>query len=488
MKRVIWIKTAVVLALAMAVGTLIAEGAGGIGDRSRQQQPGHTLPGTITQPVPFPELHSVVLWLPQINLGGPQPAQTPNAVPGGTEARGMVFLTRPAVGDAVITLASANPGLLHVQATVTVASGQQTVQFRYDPLPVATPTAVTVSASYRGQTKTASVTILPPQVQTLTLDPAQLEGGQPSRGTVTLSGRGPSGTPLKVGLASNSPAAQVPAEVTLSGNQQAQFSIATKGVSPQTPILISASLAGSARQASLTVTPASLRLFGWYQMQASQPVWFESIDCHPQGQSGNHVYGGKIPLVARLSGPAPYNADAVVLLTSSHPSLLPVPATLAIGANAAQAATELTCPSPSATTRVEITAAYLGVTKKYSVTVKPLLLPDLTVSAILYDAGNNVITRPTNPQPFRFCGKVAQSSPPGTVSQTKLRMAYKHSRGFGAEAVHSIDVWSSTPQACRMIEGLEIGEYVDFTMMVDPANATPESNEANNTQQFRVTR
>jgi hypothetical protein len=188
-------------------------------------------------------------------------------------------------------------------------------------------------------------------------------------------------------------------------------------------------------------------------------------------------------------GPTPSSASAVVQITSSNPGLLPVPSTLTIAPNKTQAESEVRCPSPRAQTTVEITGTYLGVAKKYSVTVKPLLLPDLTISTVLYDSAGNVITRPTNPQPFRFCGKVAQSSPPGTVSQTRLRLAYQHSRGFGSPTEHLIDMYSTSgTERCRMIEGLEIGEYVDIMVTADPANATPETNEANNAQQFRVTR
>lgn len=68
-----------------------------------------------------------MLWLPQIKLNGSQPAQQPNAVPGGTEARGVVILTGPAIGNAVVTLTSGNTALLHLPASVTVPSGQSSV-------------------------------------------------------------------------------------------------------------------------------------------------------------------------------------------------------------------------------------------------------------------------------------------------------------------------------------------------------------------------
>jgi len=146
---------------------------------------------------------------------------------------------------------------------------------------------------------------------------------------------------------------------------------------------------------------------------------------------------------------------------------------------------QVTCPSPTAESIVTITGSYLGATKTYQVTVKPSTTPDLTVSGVLYDAANNVVTRPANPLPFRLCAAVAQG-PGGTVTSTKVRYAYQHSRGFSQQVEMAVN--TQPLQACRMIEGLEIGEYVDVTLTVDPANTTAESNEKNNIHKFRVTR
>jgi hypothetical protein len=69
---------------------------------------------------------------------------------------------------------------------------------------------------------------------------------------------------------------------------------------------------------------------------------------------------------------------------------------------------------------------------------------------------------------------------------TKVLYAYQHSRGFSQQV--EMPVYWPDALVCRMIEGLEIGEYVDVTLTVDPANTTVESNESNNIHTSRVTR
>lgn len=132
-----------------------------------------------------PDLVSLILYFPPINLGGGPPP--PPGPQGGREAEGAVILSGNApAGGAVITLSSGNTALLHVPATVTVPAGANFVKFRYDPLPVAEPTTATASAVYSGQTRTASVLILPPPLVALTLDSLQLQGGNKTNGLVKL--------------------------------------------------------------------------------------------------------------------------------------------------------------------------------------------------------------------------------------------------------------------------------------------------------------
>ena len=432
-----------------------------------------------------PDLVALILYLPPINLGGGPPP--PPGPQGGREAEGTVVLSGNALsGGAVITLSSGNTALLHVPATVTVPAGANSVKFRYDPLPVTESTTATASAVYGGQTKTASVLILPPRLEALTLDSPQLTAGQGMGGLVKLNLVGPADKDIRVALSSNHPAVLVPAEVLLRGVQQQTFPVTTKGVAQQAQVAIAGSFAGNRREATLTLLPGRLRTVGYYQTYSGSPQWYGDMTCYQAGQPGGFVYKGDFPLAVRLTGPAPFDGNAVVQMKSSNPLLLPVPATLTIPANASQTETSLACPNTNSLSTVEITGSYLGETRIYTVKVTPLLLPDFGVTAVFKDAAGNVIQRPTNPQPFAVCATVVTYATYG-VNGTKLRLAYQHSRGFSQQLVYTVDFSQPTTKVvCRTIEGLEIGEYVDITLTVDPA--TGELNLSNNTLTLRVTR
>jgi hypothetical protein len=430
-------------------------------------------------------LVSVILYFPPINLGGGPPP--PPGPQGGREAEGAVILSRNApAGGAVITMSSGNTALLHVPATVTVPAGASSVKFRYDPLPVAEPTTVTVTGVYSGQTRTASVLILPPALVSLTFDSLQLTGGHRMFGSLQLDGVGPSDKDIRVALSNNHPAVQVPAELLLRGLQGKSFQVTTIAVSRTAAAIVVASFAGRTREAAVTVVPASLESF----FGAKEGSTFAgSFDCSPPYQisSANISYTGRFSLAAKLTGPAPPGGDAVIRITSSNPQLFPVPATLSIVPNGIQAyAWNLTCPSPAAESIVNIDGTYRGVTRTVIVRVKPSPVPnvvDFTVSAVLYDGvSSNVVTRPTNNQPFRLCAVVTRV-PASNFPLTRVLYAYQHSRGFNKQLELQVQ-----HEACMVIEGLEIGEYVDVTLTVDPAYTTTESNESNNILKLRIAR
>ena len=88
---------------------------------------------------------------------------------------------------------------------------------------------------------------------------------------------------------------------------------------------------------------------------------------------------------------------------------------------------------------------------------------------ILHDASGNVVTQTTNPQPFKLCAVVQADQ--ATATTTRVLYAYQHSRGFTRQLNQEVRM-QQNPQFCGMIEGLEIGDYVDVTLTVDPANDT----------------
>jgi hypothetical protein len=91
-------------------------------------------------------------------------------------------------------------------------------------------------------------------VASLSLNPATVTGGNSSTGTVTLTAVAQAST--TVAIASNNAAAIVPASVIVpAGSQSRSFSISTAQVPATTSAIITASLNGTSRSATLTINP-----------------------------------------------------------------------------------------------------------------------------------------------------------------------------------------------------------------------------------------
>ena len=88
----------------------------------------------------------------------------------------------------------------------------------------------------------------------VSLDPASVPGGNPSTGTVTLSGPAPVGGTV-VTLSSSDPAAQVQASVTVTaGETTGTFPVTTSPVGTDTQVTISGTYDSATQGATLTVT------------------------------------------------------------------------------------------------------------------------------------------------------------------------------------------------------------------------------------------
>jgi hypothetical protein len=209
---------------------------------------GATRSATLTvtpAPPPAPTLSSLTL--------------SPTSVTGGNSSTGTVTLSGPApTGGAQVTLSSSNTTVARVPSSVTVAAGATSASFTVSTSAVAVSTTVSISASYAGATRSASLTVTPappppPTISSLTLNPANVFGGQSSTGTVTLTGPAPAGG-AQVLLSSSDGAASVPSSVIVpAGATSATFTVNTSFVLISTSATISASYNGTTRTATLGV-------------------------------------------------------------------------------------------------------------------------------------------------------------------------------------------------------------------------------------------
>jgi hypothetical protein len=186
-------------------------------------------------------------------------ALNPTSVVGGNSSTGTVTLSGAApAGGATVALSSSNTTVAQVPSTVAVAAGATSATFTVSTSAVAASTAVTISGTYSGATRSASLTVTPappppPTVSSLTLNPANVFGGQSSTGTVTLTGPAPAGG-AQVLLSSSNSAARVPSSVIVpAGATSATFTVNTSFVLISTSATISASYNGTARTATLGI-------------------------------------------------------------------------------------------------------------------------------------------------------------------------------------------------------------------------------------------
>jgi hypothetical protein len=181
----------------------------------------------------------------------------PTSVTGGSGATGTVTLSGPAPAGGAQVALSDNNAAASVPASVTVPAGATSASFSIGTSAVADNTAVTISASYGGATRSATLTVLHAVLSSLSLSPTSVVGGlQSSTGTVRLNGPAPAGG-AQVALSSSSGAASVPSSVTIpAGATSATFTVNTAVVVMATNVTITASYKGTTRSANLRVTNA----------------------------------------------------------------------------------------------------------------------------------------------------------------------------------------------------------------------------------------
>jgi hypothetical protein len=195
----------------------------------------------------------------------------------------------------------------------------------------------------------------PTALTSLDVNPATVAGGDASSGTVVVSVSAPDTT--VVSLSSSNPSvASVPATVTVpTGGFTGTFTIATAPVASTTSVVITATLNGSSRSSTLTVTGG--------QAPSSS---LQNLALSPSSVTGGN--GSQGALV--LSGAAP-PTGAAVTLTSSNPAVAAVPGSVTVSSGGTSTVFDIATSAVSTSTPVTITASYGGSTRTATLTVTP---------------------------------------------------------------------------------------------------------------------
>ncbi len=258
----------------------------------------------------------------------------------------------PASG-ATLALASSNPAVLPVPATLAVPGTSGLVSFQTVAGQVTAPTPVTLTATLNGVSTSSQVTVLPPSLQSLTLPAPDVSGGSPAGAILMLHGTAPAGGAV-VTLASSSPAARPPATVTVpAGSASASLGIPTSDVTVSTPVVVTASWKGGSVQASFTVRPAPAPT-----ALTLTPTTF--------------VGGGPGSVDGLVTVASAATFDQTLRVSSDNPTVLPfLSSVVVIPAGTTRGAIQILPAAVSTTTVVTLSVTGAGVTRSAALTVTP---------------------------------------------------------------------------------------------------------------------
>ena len=290
--------------------------------------------------------------------GNPQPVEY-----SGAERRVDVQLTAgvPA-GGATVALSSSHPALAPLPATFTMPGTHAWAQLPIRFGQVTVPTLITLTATLNGVSASSQFTLRPPALNNETLQPeVRATGGATMAGWVDLEGGGLAGPKgFEVRLSTNSPAASVPATVTIpAGVSGTGFSIQTSPVLTTTVVTITATDGTVTAQWPITLTPAPA------------PT---SLLVRPMSTTS-----GSQGVVTTATG---LGQDQLVQVTSSNPSVAAVPSTATVSAGSGVGFFDIATAPVTAPTAVTISVSGGGVTLSHPLTVYPSLptLTGMTVS------------------------------------------------------------------------------------------------------------
>jgi hypothetical protein len=279
-------------------------------------------------------------------------ARSPASVVGGASSTGTVTLNGPAPSSgALVRLQSSNVSAAQLPNSLTIAAGTKSASFTITTAPVATNTALTITAIY-GLTRTTTLTVNAATLSSMSRSPGTVVGGASSTGTITLNGGAPAGGAVIKLQSSNASAAQVPATITVAaGNTNASFSITTTSVATNTSVTMSVTLTGvygSTRTTAINISVASLT----------------SLALNPSTVTGGSASNGTLT----LNGAAP-PAGALVLLTSSRTSAAQVPPSATVPAGSRSTTFTVTTGAVHGTSSI-ISGTYRSTTRSATLTIQ----------------------------------------------------------------------------------------------------------------------
>jgi hypothetical protein len=212
-------------------------------------------------------------WLVQ-NAGLANVAILPGVVVGGTPAHVSITLTgpAPAQGTTIQIFVDGDPtGTIKVPDSVRVPPGGRDAAFDVVTQPVATAVTasirVVMTTAGRSESRAVNLTVQPPVVDQLTLNPTALDSGSLAQATLTLTGPAPAGgLPLRMATSDPNAAAfpDIPTGTVVvpAGQGTLQVRVSTNPAVGNMTVTISATPTAPGRPAQASLTIRRLTLSG----------------------------------------------------------------------------------------------------------------------------------------------------------------------------------------------------------------------------------
>ena len=257
-------------------------------------------------------------------------------------------------GGSSVTLSSSSAAF-PAPASIVVPAGQSSASVNVISSGVSASTAVTVTAKYNGGTKTASLTLTPavlPSLTSIAISQAAANGNGAEILTVTLSAAAPTGGST-VMLSSSNRALTVPAGIVVpAGAKSVSGIVEAAAVTASTTVTLTATYNGGSKTATVTLVPVVVPTLA-------------TLSASPAS-----VKGGTIAtLSVALSGPAPAGGSVISLTSSS--AALPLPASVLMPAGAASGWLQVETRAVTAPITVTITGTSGGASRTATLTVTP---------------------------------------------------------------------------------------------------------------------
>jgi probable HAF family extracellular repeat protein len=274
-------------------------------------------------------------------------------VAGGTAVSARAELTAPAPqGGGAVHLETSDPAIAPVPSGFAVAQQDLVRTFNIVPPVVSAPTTVTVSATYGLVTISQTLTVVPPELKTLSLTRSTMIGScQTAVVKVTLTGDAPA-SGASVALSSTTKGAHVPAAISVApGAATASISVSADAVHTLMNGVVTAKFGGVTKQLPLAV----------------RPIFLTAVTLAPATVTGGSAANG----VATIECAAPAGGLAATVTSTNPSAAAPTSGTVMFAAGSTSRSFGVQTKPVGASATASIRVTVNGVTKSSLLTVNP---------------------------------------------------------------------------------------------------------------------